>query len=184
MPNWLCHFERRMSGDKRQNGYVKWTRRKLSLIIMKCFCFVFPKKPTDFLILRYFISSFFPLHFILYRVSRQYYWHLLFSFLLYDSSKDFFYILFFTSPLAYVVSFLSILYTFFFLHACYSRLSVNILFISFPLCIVCLFDVEILVVRQSLNNIKYVWNAIRWFFLIASLTLIRLNNYRVLIHVM
>jgi hypothetical protein len=98
-------------------------------------------------------------------------------FLLYDSSKDFFlyFILYFSSPLMLFLFFQFFLYI-------HSRLSVYSLhFLS--LCIVCLFDVEILVVRQSLNNIKYVWNAIRWF-LIASLTLIRLNNYRVLIHVM
>lgn len=124
---------------------------------MKCFCFVFPKKPTDFLILRYFISSFFL--YTLYSIEcLGNIIDICFFLSCCTTQVKIFLYIFYSLLLLSLMLFLFFQFYihFFFLHACYSRLSVNILFISFPLCIVCLFDVEILVVRQSLNNIKYV----------------------------
>ena len=93
----------------------------MSLIIIKCFCFVFPKKPTDFLWFSDILFHlFFPLHFILHRVSRQYYWHLLFSFCCTTQVKIFlfYFILYISSPLMLFL-FFQFIYTFFlsFLHA-------------------------------------------------------------------
>jgi len=76
--------------------------------------FCVSEKAHRFLNSPIFYFIFFPLHFILHRVSRQYYWHLLFSFLLYDSSKDFFlyFILYFSSRLCCFFSY-NFIYIFF-----------------------------------------------------------------------